>query len=139
MKTGSIALLLGGIFLGGCGSTDTEKTPFQREEQVENVMIRKVSEKAPVEYPLETHNYDLLEDGISYGFMSIWIAEAEQMEWVSAPVFEGEPSLQKDPFLQAANASILKKGGIQLSHEFSETPFSCNKETGLAKRETVRR
>ena len=118
-------MLLGALFLGGCGSTETGVETPQKKEQRESREVRKEARKVPVEFPLETHNYDLFQNSNVYGLMTVWMTEST--EYPSLLTFEAE-----EESTRLLSADI--EGPLENKSLPSELYFSCNRKTIFAKR-----
>jgi hypothetical protein len=133
MRKKSIAFLLGALLIGGCGSTETGEPTSQRNEQKEIPEVRKEPRKVPVEFPLETHNYDFFQNSNAYGFMTVWMAESA--DYPSLVTFEAEDGFLSHSMQEMADApSVMKSSPEGPKSPFSNLDFPCNRKTIFAKR-----
>ena len=134
MRKNSIALLLGALLLGGCGSTETAEEVFLGKEQREIIEVRKEARKVPVEFPVETHNYDLFQNSNAYGFMTVWMTEST--EYPSLLTFEAENEVLSHSMQEMADApSHLEMSPKRPKNPYPNLDFSCNRKTTFAKRD----
>ena len=133
MRRDSIALLLGALLLGSCGSTETTDTRPQEEKKEEETRVQKRVDRRPTEFPLETHNYDLFQNTNSYGLMTVWMTESTELP--SLVMFEAEDGFPSHSRQEMADApSVIKRSPEGPKSPFSNLYFSCNRKTIFAKR-----